>query len=220
MAWWQKSILLVLGVAVIYSTGFVMGEKTASRCLDFENIRTNHTVDYSRLISPYSEPVKVLAERLQNLEEAFSFVRDDIRFEPWRAVQSAGFVLKEQAGSCLGKAILLCSLYRAMGVPSSDVYVVTGQVASGEERVEHAWVNLTRDGKVYQQDPSQLLGTFSWDDFPDQRYSRSFVQRELFCFNDEGFAVVSQLNRMRRTTMGGSAYEGENGRVGEGEKEP
>jgi hypothetical protein len=220
VAWWQKSILLVLGVAVIYSTGFVMGEKTASRCLDFENIRTNHTVDYSRLISPYSEPVKVLAERLQNLEEAFSFVRDDIRFEPWRAVQSAGFVLKEQAGSCLGKAILLCSLYRAMGVPSSDVYVVTGQVASGEERVEHAWVNLTRDGKVYQQDPSQLLGTFSWDDFPDQRYSRSFVQRELFCFNDEGFAVVSQLNRLRQTTMGGSAYERENGRVGEGEKEP
>jgi hypothetical protein len=25
----------------------------------------------------------------------------------------------------------------------------------------------------------------------------SFVSRELFCFNDEGFAVVSQLNRLR-----------------------
>ena len=86
-----------------------------------------------------------------------------------------------------------------MGVPPSDVYVVTGQVASGGDRVEHAWVSLAHDGKVYQQDPSQLLGTFSWDDFPDQRYSQSFVQRELFCFNDEGFAVVSQLNKMGTT---------------------
>lgn len=197
MAWWKKSIIFVLGVAVIYSAGFIMGERTASRCLEFENIRTNHTADYSRLISPYSEQVKILAERFDHPEEAFSYVRDDIRFEPWRAVQSAGFVLKEQAASCLGKAVLLCSLYRAMGIPPGDVYVVTGQVAAGEERVEHAWVSLSHDGKVYQLDPSQLLGTFSWDDFPGQSYIQSFVHRELFCFNDEGFAVVSQLNSTR-----------------------
>ena len=197
MDWWKKSVLLTLGVAVIYSTGFVMGEKTASRGLNFENIRTNYTIDYSRLISPHSESVKTLAARLEGPEEAFFFVRDKIKFEPWRPVESAGLVLREQAASCLGKAVLLCSLYRAMGVPSSDVYVVTGQVAAGEDRVEHAWVNLIHEGTVYQQDPSTLLGTFGVDDFPGQKFSRSFVHRELFCFNDEGFAVVSQLNRMR-----------------------
>ncbi len=197
MKWWKKSILLTLGVAAIFSAGFVMGEKTASRYLKFENIRTNYTVDYSRLISPYSKPVKTLAARLEGPEEAFSFVRDKIRFEPWRPVESAGIVLREQAASCLGKAVLLCSLYRAMGVPSSEVYVVTGQVMAGEDRVEHAWVNLTHEGTVYQQDPSNLLGTFGFGDFPEQTYSRSFVQRELFCFNDEGFAVVSQLNSRR-----------------------
>ncbi|MDF1536967.1 MAG: transglutaminase-like domain-containing protein [bacterium] len=199
MDWWKKSFIIVLGVGVIYCAGFVMGEKTASRCLRFENIRTNHTVDYSRLICPYSEPVKILAARLKSPEEAFSFVRDEIRFEPYRPVESATHVLREQAASCLGKAALLCSLYRAMGVPSSSVYVVTGQVAAGEEKVEHAWVNLAHDGKLYQQDPSQLLGTFDFHDFPGQKYSQSFVHRELFCFNDDGFAVVSQLNRMSAT---------------------
>lgn len=197
MDWWKKTVLLTLGVAVIYSAGFVMGEKTASRCLNFENIRINHTIDYSRLISPHSESVKTLAARLEGPEEAFSFVRDKIRFEPWRPVESAGLVLREQAASCLGKAVLLCSLYRAMGVPSSDVYVVTGQITAGEDRVEHAWVNLTHEGTVYQQDTSTLLGTFGFDDFPGQGYSQAFVHRELFCFNDKGFAVVSQLNRMR-----------------------
>ncbi len=197
MEWWKKTVLLTLGVAVIYSVGFVMGEKTASRYLKFENILTNHTLDYSRLISPHSESVRTLAARLEGPEEAFSFVRDKIRFEPWRPVESAGLVLREQAASCLGKAVLLCSLYRAMGVPSSDVYVVTGQVMADEKQVEHAWVNLTHEGTVYQQDSSPLLGTFGFHDFPEQTYSRAFVQRELFCFNDEGFAVLSQLNRMR-----------------------
>ena len=196
MAWKAKSVLVVVGVAVIFGTGFILGEKMATRHLDFADMRVNHALEYKKLIEHYSPDIKSLAERLQTPEEAYRYVRDQIRFEPWRSVERPTTIIRERAASCLGKAVLLCSIYRAMGVKPESTFVVTGQVASDEGTVEHAWVSLIHDGTHYQQDPSSLLGRFDFDDFPEGKYSRSFIRSEKYCFNDQGFAVVSQLNRM------------------------
>jgi hypothetical protein len=196
MTWVAKSIFTVLGVTLIFGTGFILGEKMATRHLDFANMRVNHALEYKRLIEHYSPDIKSLAERLQTPEEAYKYVRDQIQFEPWRSVERPSTIIREGAASCLGKAVLLCSLYRAMGVKPESTFVVTGQVISGEGTVEHAWVSLVHNGTHYQQDPTNLLGHFGFEDFPEKKYSRSFIRAEKYCFNDQGFAVVSQLNRM------------------------
>jgi len=196
MNWLVKSVLITVGVTVIFGTGFILGEKRATRHLDFADMRVSHALEYKRLIEHYSPDIKSLAERLQTPEEAYRFVRDQIKFEPWRSVERPSAIIRERAASCLGKAVLLCSIYRAMGVEAESTFVVTGQVASDEGTVEHAWVSLIHDGRHYQQDPSNLLGHFDFDDFPERKYSRSFIRSEKYCFNDQGFAVVSQLNRM------------------------
>ncbi len=67
----------------------------------------------------------------------------------------------------------------------------------GDSLVDHAWVDLEYGSSCLQLDPTDLLGTHDFLRFPGQEYVRSFVSRELFCFNDEGFAAVSQLNRLR-----------------------
>jgi len=196
MNWLVKSVLITIGITVIFGTGFILGEKMATRHLDFADMRVNHALEYKKLIEHYSPDIKSLAERLQTPEEAYRYVRDQIRFEPWRSVERPSAIIREKAASCLGKAVLLCSIYRAMGVEPESTFVVTGQVASDEGTVEHAWVSLVHDGRHYQQDPSSLLGHFDFDDFPEKKYSRSFIRAEKYCFNDKGFAVVSQLNRI------------------------
>ncbi len=196
MTWVAKSIFTVLGVTVIFGTGFILGEKMATRHLDFANMRVNHALEYKRLIEHYSPDIKSLAERLQTPEEAYKYVRDQIQFEPWRSVERPSTIIREGAASCLGKAVLLCSIYRAMGVEPESTFVVTGQVASDGGTVEHAWVSLVHNGTHYQQDPTDLLGHFDFREFPERKYSRSFIRAEKYCFNDQGFAVVSQLNRM------------------------
>ncbi len=196
MTWKEKSALIFVGVTVVFSTGFILGEKMTTRQLDFADMRVNHALEYKKLIEHYSPDIKSLAKRLQTPRKAYRYVRDQIRFEPWRSVQRPSVVIREKAASCLGKAVLLCSIYRAMGVEPESTFVVTGQVASERGTVEHAWVSLVYDGKHYQQDPSNLLGHFDFDDFPERKYSRSFIRSEKYCFNDQGFAVVSQLNRM------------------------
>ena len=67
----------------------------------------------------------------------------------------------------------------------------------GGSLLDHAWVDLEYGSLCLQLDATDLLGTHDFLQFPGDEYVRSFVSRELFCFNDEGFAVVSQLNRLR-----------------------
>jgi hypothetical protein len=196
MTWVAKSALIVVGVAIIFGTGFILGEKMATEYLDFADMRVNHALEYKKLVEHYSPDIRSLAENLQTPEEAYIYVRDQIKFEPWRSVERPSVVIRARAASCLGKAVLLCSIYRAMGVEPESTFVVTGQVVSDEGMVEHAWVSLVHDRTHYQQDPSSLLGHFDFDDFPERKYSRSFIRSEKYCFNDQGFAVVSQLNRM------------------------
>jgi len=62
---------------------------------------------------------------------------------------------------------------------------------------DHVWLDLEHQGRCLQQDPSGMLGRFDFHAFPENRYVENYVLKESFAFNEEGFAVVSQLNRFR-----------------------
>jgi hypothetical protein len=141
--------------------------------------------------------VRALARKLGSPRNAFLYVRDSVQFHPMTPATAASKIIAQGKASCLGKAILLCSLYRALGVPSSDVRVVVGEMPTPGGLVEHAWVDLELAGECLQQDTTLLLGDFEFDDFKGTAYTRYFIRRERFCFNDIGFGIVSQLNEAR-----------------------
>jgi len=165
---------------------------------DFHDMRVNRPSDYSGLIAPEAPEVAALARGLGSLEAAYHYVRDGIIFEPMRTAGPPAETILAGRASCLGKAALLVSLYRALGVPAAEVRVVVGQIPYGGGTIEHAWIDMESGDRCLQQDATDLLGVHDFASFPGQRFVDEFVSRELFCFNDEGFAAVSQLNRMRR----------------------
>lgn len=188
-------LAIALAAAAVSAVGaYRLGKRHALRREDFHDLRVNHAADYVRMVDPRSPAVRALARSLGSPENAFLHVRDAVRFNPMTPLLPAGETAERREASCLGKAVLLCSLYRAMGVPPRNVRVVVGELRTPAGAVDHAWVDLELDGVCLQQDPTQLLGSFDFADFSGAGYTRYFVQRERFCFNDRGFAVVSQLN--------------------------
>ena len=131
--------------------------------------------------------------------EAYNAIRSQIvwHFVASQPPGSPGETLGAGSGGCLAKATLLCSLYRAMGMPATAVRVITGNVVIADYMTDHAWLDLEYKGACLQQDPSGLLGSFGFEQFPGMEFSQAFVREEDFCFNDKGFAVVSQLNLLK-----------------------
>lgn len=194
--WWVSASVVALTLAV----GFVLGDRSSdaeSPRPTYHDTRVIHPEDFQALVMPEAPEVIALARKLGSLEAAYAFVRDTIVFEPSAPAGSPAQTLRDMRASCLGKATLLASLGRALGVPAGDIRVVTGQVPLGGVQLDHAWVDLEYGATCLQLDPTDLLGTHDFLRFPGNEYVRSFVSRELFCFNDRGFAVVSQLNRLR-----------------------
>jgi len=194
--WWLHAAAAVLTLAA----GFLLGDRSSDAELvrpTFHDTRVIHPEEFQTLIAPEAPELVTLARQLGSLEAAYAFVRDRIAFDPSAPAGAPAQTLREGRASCLGKATLLVSLYRALGVPAGSVRVVTGQVPLGDSLLDHAWVDLEYGSLCLQLDPTDLLGTHDFLQFPGQEYVRSFVSRELFCFNDEGFAAVSQLNRLR-----------------------
>ena len=194
--WWP----LAVAVVAVLAAGFIHGDQSGDADTPnptFHDIRVIHPEDFQALIDPEAPELVALARQLGSLEAAYEFVRDRIAFEPSAPANAPAQTLREGRASCLGKAALLVSLFRALGVPAGSVRVVTGQVPLGGSLLDHAWVDLEYGSLCLQLDPTDLLGTHNFMRFPGQEYVRSFVSRELFCFNDEGFAAVSQLNRLR-----------------------
>ena len=194
--WWLHVAAAVVTLAIGFTLGDRMGDAELVRA-SFHDIRVIHPVEYLKLITPEAPEVVELARQLGSVEEAYAFVRDRIAFEPSAPAGTPAQILRERRASCLGKATLLASLCRALGIPAGSIRVVIGQLTLEDSLVEHAWVDLEYGSQCLQLDPTDLLGTHDFLRFPGNEYSRSFVSRELFCFNDEGFAVVSQLNRLK-----------------------
>ncbi|MBI5906328.1 MAG: transglutaminase domain-containing protein [Deltaproteobacteria bacterium] len=193
---------LLAGVAVVaaagvFAAGYLVRDREETARPAFHDMRVNHVSDLVSLVDPDDPAVRSLAVRLGTPEAAYAFVRDRIRYEPMAPGLSPREILRAEKGSCLGKATLLCSVYRAMGIPARDVRVIVGNIALPDRLVDHAWIDMEYKGYCFQQDPSSFLGVFEFGQFPGMAFTRYFVQEENFCFNDEGFAVVSQLNRFR-----------------------
>jgi transglutaminase-like putative cysteine protease len=194
--WW----LHALAATATLAAGFFVGERSSDAepaRASFHDIRVVHPEDFRTLVAPAAPELVALARQLGSLEAAYEFVRDRIAFEPSAPAGAPEQTLRQGRASCLGKATLLVSLFRALGVPAGSVRVVTGQVPLGGSLLDHAWVDLEYGSLCLQLDATDLLGTHDFLRFPAQEYVRSFVARELFCFNDAGFAAVSQLNRLR-----------------------
>jgi hypothetical protein len=194
--WW----LHALAATATLAAGFFVGERSSDAeppRVSFHDIRVVHPEDFRTLIAPEAPELVALARQLGSLEAAYDFVRDRIAFEPSAPAGAPAQTLREGRASCLGKATLLASLIRALGVPAGSVRVVTGQVSLGGTVADHAWVDLEYGSLCLQLDPTDLLGTHDFLRFPGSEYVRSFVSLENYCFNDEGFAVISPLNRLR-----------------------
>jgi hypothetical protein len=199
-------LALLLATLGAFAAGYAVADrKREDPATKFHDMRVLHPEALTSLVDGDDPTVREYASYFATYRAAYEFVRDRIAFEPSRPADAPATTIREGAGSCLGKAALLASFYRAMGLGHEEVRVVTGQVHYGEQLLDHAWVELEHEGVCLQQDPTPLLGTFGHDRFTGTRYTERFVYRELFCFNDRGLAVVSQLNRFRGTGVGGIA---------------
>ncbi len=197
----RKALLagfLIVLAAGGFAAGVLFGVRGETGRPSFHDMRVNHVSDLVSLVDPGDPAVRSLAEQLGTPEAAYAYVRDRVRYEPMTRAAFPGDILRNGAASCLGKATLLCSLYRAMEIPADNVRVVTGSVVHPGGLADHAWIDLEYGGSCLQQDPSGLLGQFNFAQFPAQGFTRAFVREEDVCFNDEGLAVVSQLNRFRK----------------------
>lgn len=199
--------LLLAGLAVVlsaaaFASGLYVGGRGENDRPSFHDMRVNHVVDLVDLVNPVDPDVRSLAMRLGTPEAAYLFVRDRIRYESGASAAAPDEIIRDGFASCLGKATLLCSLYRAMGIRAEDVRVVTGSVILRDGLAEHAWIDLEYGGGCLQQDPSGFLGSFEFSRFRDDGFTRAFVFEEEYCFNEDGFAVVSQLNRFRKDLPG------------------
>ena len=183
--------------AGIFAAGYLFRDREAGSRPAFHDMRVNHIPDLVSLVDHDDPAVRSLAERLGTPEAAYAHIRDRIRYEPMVPGSSPGEILRAGAASCLGKATLLCSIYRAMGIPASDVRLIVGNITVQDRLIDHVWLDLEYKGVCLQQDPSGALGIFEFGQFRGLEFTRFFVQEENFCFNDKGFAVISQLNRFR-----------------------
>ncbi|MCX7990590.1 MAG: transglutaminase domain-containing protein [Proteobacteria bacterium] len=193
----KKILILTFVFSILIFGGWKLIKFEKNTDAKFEGILVFKPVDYQSLISPDSPDLKPVIKKIRSLPEAYYFVRDFIGFFPMVSDTSIKTTLSNKYSSCMGKAILLASLYRALGIGKDDLRIMVGQIKMGNEIIDHSWVEVKINNVWYQQDTTDLLGKFEFDQFPDRTYSKIFCSRENFCFNETGFAVVSQLNLLR-----------------------
>jgi transglutaminase-like putative cysteine protease len=192
----KRAAILVIVILFAAASGFALGE-ALRREASFHDLRVNTIDSYVDLIDGDDPEIRRLASQLRTPEEAYRFVCDEITFVPFAPPGPVAASLKHRMGSCLGKAALLCSLYRAMGIPARDLRIVMGIVITPAGQADHVWIDMEHRGRCLQQDPSGMLGRFDFAAFPGASYADTFVMKETLCFNEKGLAIVSQRNRMR-----------------------
>jgi transglutaminase-like putative cysteine protease len=192
-----KKVAVAAAILFAFGLGVVAGRLWEPAPATFHDIMMSDPDDLPELITPGDGRVRSLAQKLQTPENAYVYVRDKIRFDPSLPALPAGDIIAEGKASCLGKAIVLCSLYRAMGIPATDVRVVTGELSYPGSIIDHAWVDMEYQGECIQQDTTDLIGIFRFDEFKGTEYTRSFVRKEAYVFNDRDFAIISRLNMMK-----------------------
>lgn len=204
----KPPLILFVAILLSFGAGYLLNEaipttSMASTTQDFSpsqfhDILINPVESFPGLIEPNDPDVVKLAKQFSSYQEAYNFVSNEIKFAPFVPSGPVAGTLKHRTGSCIGKATLLASLYRAMGMPAKDVRLIMGIVVTAEGMADHVWLDLEVNGQCLQQDPSGMIGNFAFAEFPARRYSETYAMKETFCFNESSFAVVSQLNSMRK----------------------
>ncbi|MDD2365754.1 MAG: transglutaminase-like domain-containing protein [Desulfuromonadaceae bacterium] len=194
----MAGFVIALLIAAFIS-GHITGRAGWSVKPSFHDMLVNHPKELSVLITPNDRRIRKLAESLGSYENAYIYVRDRIGNDPSIPAVPAGDIIAEGRASCFGKAILLCSIYRALGKPASEVRIVIGEADLPTGGFDHAWLELEHDGQCLQQDSTNILGTFAFAQFRGTRYVETFIRDEEFVLNDKRFAIVSQLNRLKGT---------------------
>lgn len=193
----RRILAVIAAVTIAFWCGFFIGSHRKPAPSSFHDMLVNHPHDFSGLITPKDKRVQALAAELKTPEHAYAYVRDRIMDDPSLPVTPPGEIIAQGRSSCLGKAVLLCTLYRAMGLPSSAVRVVIGEVSISRGIFDHAWVDMEHKGTCLQQDPTNILGTWSFDHFRGMAFVQAYVRDEECVFNDQNFAIVSQLNQFK-----------------------
>lgn len=189
----------IAALAVTFGCGFFTGRHSTHVRSSFHDMIVNHPGELTSLVVPDDKRIRALAGSLKNFENAYLYVRDRIADDPSVPVLPAGEIIAEGKASCLGKAVVLCSLYRALGKPASEIRVVTGEADLPSGGFDHAWVELEHNGQCLQQDATNILGRFSFGQFRGSTYVDTFIRDEEVVFNDKHFAMISQLNRLKTT---------------------
>lgn len=203
----KSRLVLIISLFLALGAGYLLNEMTPSLSVasstmeenaapQFHDIRINSTETFPALIEPNDPDIVKLAKQFSRYEEAYNYVSNEISFAPFVPSGPVAGTLKHKTGSCLGKAVLLASLYRAMGMPAKDVRIIMGIIVTDQGLADHVWLDLEVNGACLQQDPSGMIGRFAFAEFPARRYSETYAMKETFCFNESDFAVVSQRNNM------------------------
>lgn len=192
----RRISFLTLVLTLTFVAGYTLGDKDPPP-ISFHDMIVNHSDGLSALVTPDDTRVKALAKELKTPQNAYLYLRDKIAFDPSLPVEPAGQIAEQKRASCLGKAVLLSSIYLAMGMDAKQVRVVTGEVEAGQGILDHAWVEIEYEGQCLQQDSTDLLGRFGYDQFKGMAYTNAFIRRESYAFNNMGFAVISRLNMMK-----------------------
>ena len=120
---------IAIAAAALFGVGFLLGDRDGEAegvHPSFHDTQVIHPDELQALVAPEATEVRALARELGSVEEAYAFVRDRVVFEPSAPAVGPAQILREGRASCLGKATLLASLCRALGVPASSIRVVTG----------------------------------------------------------------------------------------------
>ena len=187
----------IVAVTVAFACGYYSGHVRKQTRGSFDDMLVNHPQDLMVLITPQDKRVRALAAELKTPQNAYEYVRDRLIDDPSQPASAPGEIIGAGRASCLGKALLLVSLYRAQGIPTSAVRIVTGEISIPAGIFDHAWIDMEYNGANIQQDATKILGTFTFDQFPGDSYTQAYVRDEEIVFNDTHFAVVSQLNQFK-----------------------
>lgn len=141
-------------------------------------------------IQPQAPPVQSLAQSLGSSEKIYSYVTEEIRFEPRDSKNLAALdVIENKFANCAGKANLICSLLLANGVKADHCHVTIGVL--GDKQIVHAWVEFKDGQKWIVLDSTTTLGR-PWI-MERNPYYNQFKVRPIYEYNNAYAQYCSEV---------------------------
>ncbi len=166
--------------------------------------------DHPRITGLVKELTAGIAGSVRKAVELFYFVRDSIWYDPYRPFHRAEFyratrVLKDRRGYCVSKAVLLCAMARAAGIPARLAFADVRNHLATRQLLEH----MGTDRFVYHG-YNQLWLNGRWV-AATATFNRELCARhgvDPLDFDGRHDAVFQPFNRDRRWFMEYIRYHG------------